>query len=96
MPMVDMGRTVPSGEPPVEAVQEELARVPASPGFARNERLSQFLRYVVDRHLAGHDSEIKESVVGIEGGVPSDHPAPTRVFCWRRRTVGAENHRAEP
>jgi hypothetical protein len=32
-----------------EAVRQELERVLASSGFARNERLSQFLRYVVHR-----------------------------------------------
>jgi serine/threonine-protein kinase len=44
----------------------ELERVVASPGFARNDRLSRFLRFVVERHLAGRDDEIKESVIGVE------------------------------
>ena len=38
----------------------------ASAGFARNERLSQFLRFVVERHLEGRDGELKESVLGVE------------------------------
>ena len=37
-----------------------------SAGFARNERLSRFLRFVVEQSLAGRDSEIKESVIAVE------------------------------
>ena len=43
------------------AVRRELERVLESPGFARNERISGFLRFVVERHLAGRDHELKES-----------------------------------
>src|SRR5215469_13793752 len=50
----------------VEAVQKQLDEVLRSPGFARNERLSQFLRFVIERHLEGRDRELKESVIGIE------------------------------
>lgn len=49
-----------------ELIREELARVVASSGFARNERLSRFLRFLVERHLEGKDDEIKESVIGVE------------------------------
>ena len=38
----------------------------ASAGFSRNERLSRFLRFVVERHLEGRDGELKESVIAIE------------------------------
>jgi tetratricopeptide (TPR) repeat protein len=48
------------------AVLRELERVLASPGFARNERISGFLRFVVERRLAGRDNELKESVLGAE------------------------------
>jgi TolB-like protein len=34
--------------------------------FARNERLSRFLRLVVERHLDGRDDEIKESLIAVE------------------------------
>lgn len=37
-----------------------------SPGFARNERLSRFLRFLVERSLDGRDHELKESVIGTE------------------------------
>src|SRR5262249_29256829 len=38
----------------------------SSSGFIRNERLSRFLRFVVERHLEGRDEEIKESLIGFE------------------------------
>src|SRR6516164_8863401 len=53
-------------ECPSEEVRKELERVLASKGFARNERLSRFLRVVVERHLEGRDGDLKESVIGIE------------------------------
>jgi serine/threonine-protein kinase len=49
-----------------EVVRRELERILASPGFARNERLSGFLRYVVEGHLEGKDHELKESVIAVE------------------------------
>jgi hypothetical protein len=32
----------------------------ASAGFARNERLSRSLRFVVERHMDGRDEELKD------------------------------------
>ncbi len=49
-----------------QAIRDELGRVLSSSGFARNERLSRFLRFLVERHLDGRDDEIKESVIGAE------------------------------
>jgi tetratricopeptide (TPR) repeat protein len=54
------------GSEGARGVLGELKRVLESPGFARNDRLSGFLRYVVERHLAGKDHELKESVIGTE------------------------------
>ena len=48
------------------AVRRQLEEVLRSPGFARNERLSGFLRFVVERHLEGRSQELKESVIGSE------------------------------
>src|SRR5262252_4865031 len=48
------------------AARQQLDKVLASAGFARNERLSRFLRFVVERHLAGRDQELKESLIAIE------------------------------
>jgi tetratricopeptide (TPR) repeat protein len=49
-----------------EAVRRQLEQVLKSPGFARNERLCGFLRFVVERHVDGRSKELKESVIGIE------------------------------
>ena len=47
-------------------VRQQLDRVLSSGGFSRNERLSRFLRFVVERHLEGRENELKEAVIGIE------------------------------
>ena len=56
--------------PPVgseaQAARGQLERVLDSPGFVRNERMSRFLRFVVERHLEGRDNELKESVIAVE------------------------------
>ena len=49
-----------------EAITQELDRVLSSPAFARNGRQSQFLRFLVERHLQGRESELKESVIALE------------------------------
>jgi TolB-like protein/tetratricopeptide (TPR) repeat protein len=49
-----------------ELVHVELERILASEGFARNERLKGFLRYVVEQELSGCGDQLKESLVGIE------------------------------
>src|SRR5512142_113374 len=65
-----------TAESEVEAARRQLERVLASPRFSRNERLSRFLRFVIERHLAGRDEEIKESVVAVEvlGRSPDHDP----------------------
>src|SRR5262249_28992689 len=49
-----------------QAVRGQLERLLGSRGFASNERLSRFLRFVVARHLEGRDDELKEAVIAIE------------------------------
>jgi hypothetical protein len=61
-PSVSFAGVEPS-DPNPEETRRQLERVPASEGFARNERLSQFLRFVVERSLEGRESELKESVL---------------------------------
>ena len=75
--------TLPVG---VEAVQKQLDEVLKSRGFARNERLSRFLRFIVERHLEGRDRELKESVIGIEvfGRKPTMTPSSI-PSCERKR-----------
>lgn len=47
-------------------VDQQLGRILASPGFVRNDRMSRFLRFLVERHLERRDDELKESLIGIE------------------------------
>jgi adenylate cyclase len=48
------------------SVRDELEKILSSTGFARSERLSKFLRFVVEEELRGKAAELKESLVGIE------------------------------
>jgi TolB-like protein/Flp pilus assembly protein TadD len=57
---------VPPKEQNGQAVRRQLERVLSSAGFARSERLSQFLRFVVERRLEGKDDELKEPLIAIE------------------------------
>jgi hypothetical protein len=56
----------------LEAARRQPGRVLANSGFSRNDRLSRFLRFVVERHLEGKHSDIKESLLrpGVEAGPP--------------------------
>src|SRR6516225_1231872 len=47
-------------------VRNQLEKILSSPEFVRNDRLSKFLRFVVEQHLEGKAAELKESLVGIE------------------------------
>jgi TolB-like protein len=53
-------------EPTADEVRQQLDRVLASDGFTNADRMSGFLRYVVDRALAGESDRIKEYVIGVE------------------------------
>src|SRR3954468_13620223 len=55
----------PEGLNEVDA-RDQLARVLASAGFARNERMSRFLTFVVEESLAGRGDNLKESVIALE------------------------------
>lgn len=49
-----------------DAVRAQLDRILASPGFANADRLSRFLRFVVERTLAGEGDQLKEYRLGTE------------------------------
>jgi TolB-like protein len=49
-----------------EPIRKQLDRILSSAGFVRNERLSRFLRFVVQEALDGKTGQIKESLVGVE------------------------------
>ena len=57
---------MPTAESEVQDARRELERVLSSTGFSRNERIARFLRFIVEEHLEGRDSALKESVVSIE------------------------------
>src|SRR6266545_4836435 len=68
-------------EASTEPVRSQLEKILASPEFLRNERLSRFLRFVVEQQLAGKAAELKESLVGIEvfGRTPGFDPRQDSV-----------------
>ncbi len=51
---------------PESEVRSELERVLASPVFAHADRPSRFLRYVVERALAGETAALKEYAIGVD------------------------------
>jgi TolB-like protein/Tfp pilus assembly protein PilF len=61
------GRQLQSGVPlpDTTACKEELERVLASTAFIRSERLSHFLRYIVEETLAGRADRLKEYSIGL-------------------------------
>ena len=76
-----MLETMPTAESEVHAARRQLERVLASAGFSRNERMARFLRFVVEQHLEGKDSELKESVIAIEvfGRRPDHDPTQDSI-----------------
>ncbi len=56
----------PSTDPPASLVRAELDRILATELFTRSERLSAFLKFIVDRTLAGEGHALKEHVIAIE------------------------------
>jgi len=53
-------------QPPPESIRRQLERLLASDAFLNARRLSRFLRYVVERSLAGERDRLKEYTIGIE------------------------------
>ncbi len=71
-------------------VRQQLERILASSGFARNERLSRFLQFVVEHQMEGREADLKESVIAVEvfGRRPDYNPkrdAVVRVEAGRLR-----------
>src|SRR5262245_58265786 len=66
---MQLGAPEPQGQPTHfldSRVRDQLERILASDIFTRSERLSAFLRYVVEQTLNGQGSVLKEQVLGIE------------------------------
>jgi adenylate cyclase len=53
-------------QPSADLIRAQLDRILASPQFAGSARMVRFLRYVVERALAGEAERLKEYVVGVE------------------------------
>jgi adenylate cyclase len=53
-------------QPTADEIRAQLDRVLASEGFANADRMSAFLRYVVERALAGESDRIKEYAIGVD------------------------------
>jgi TolB-like protein len=49
-----------------QAVRRELESILSSHGFVQSKRLTEFLRFVVERHLDGKDDELKETFIAVE------------------------------
>ena len=56
----------PGDGPPVALVLAELDRILATELFVRSKRLSSFLKFIVDRTLAGQGDSLKEQVIALE------------------------------
>jgi hypothetical protein len=52
--------------PSVASVRAALEKILASPAFASSDRLTRFLRYVVDETLEGRADALKETIVGVD------------------------------
>jgi serine/threonine-protein kinase len=49
-----------------DSIHAQLERILSSPGFARNQRISSLLAYIVRKHLEGKPEQLKETVIGVE------------------------------
>ncbi len=49
-----------------QPLRDEVGRVLSSACFARSDRTSKLLRFLVERQLEGRENELKESVIGVE------------------------------
>src|SRR5271170_3640906 len=63
---MDILEWMPPVAPEEAAVRQELDRILRSTGFVRNERMSRFLQFVVERSLEGRGAELKETVIANE------------------------------
>jgi TolB-like protein/Tfp pilus assembly protein PilF len=62
----DANNTTSPAEISVESIRAALDKILASPGFANADRLSRFIRYVVQETLDGQTDKLKESLLGID------------------------------
>jgi TolB-like protein/Flp pilus assembly protein TadD len=51
---------------PLQSVEDQLRRILASTIFAQSARMSRFLRFAVERAVAGQSDQLKEYLIGVE------------------------------
>src|SRR5688500_14728047 len=51
---------------PVRSVRAQLKKILASEVFVRSERMSRFLRFIVEQTLQGRGGQLKEYLLGVE------------------------------
>jgi hypothetical protein len=56
----------PHDQPPDAIVRDQLARILSSELFGRSDRLSAFLRFIVEKTLSGEGDSLKEYVLAVE------------------------------
>ena len=88
---------MPPVQPTTDEILAQLERVLASEAFATAIRLQRFLRYVVERSLAGEGGELKEYAIGISVFDRNDQYDPridsiVRVEAGRLRTKIDEHY----
>jgi hypothetical protein len=66
--LVDTAAGEPAGLSDEEktAIQEQLGRLLSDSHFSQSRRFPSFLRYVVEKTLAGHEDALKERTLGVE------------------------------
>ncbi len=65
-------------EPTRDEIRAQLDRILGSDAFVNSDRLSRFLRYVVERTLAGDGDRLKEYVIGTEVFERGEQVRPAR------------------
>jgi TolB-like protein/Flp pilus assembly protein TadD len=83
-----------------DLVQAELDRVLHNSRFAGSQRLSQFLRFIVEKTLAGHSDDIKEYSIAVEvygrrASHDARHDAIVRVEANRLRAKLREYYQTD-
>src|SRR5712672_4767367 len=75
-----------------QEVRSELARVLQSPLFVQSGRLGRFLRFTIDKTLAGEGDSLKEYVIGTEvyDRKPSYHPSQDSIVRTEARRLRAK------
>ena len=74
---------------PEESILDELSRILESPMFVQSERLGRFLRFTVEKTLAGEAETLKEYLIGTQvyERKPSYHPGDDSIVRSEARRL---------